>query len=136
MRSGKLSKRDAVDLLDSQLLWALEKLELFNPGPYVDTLISRLIIKLGQPEEFENKQRLMNWMVRAIPYEEDPLIIQTYLTFLFAHQYADRYLLLIDHYRSERITEQVAKELLALQPNESYQILQDYQRTRLLAGMV
>jgi hypothetical protein len=127
MRSGKLSKRDALDLLEGQPLWALEKLEQFNPGPYVDTLIARLIIKLGEQEEFEDKQRLMNWMVRAIPYEEDTIIIQTYLEFLFAHQFGDRYLLLFDHYRTERITEQVAIGLLVQQPYESYQILQDYQ---------
>jgi len=135
MRSGKLSKRDAVDLLDSQPLWALEKLEQFKSGPYVDALIAGLIdivvnhfILIGSYGEFKDEQRLMNWIKRAFPYIEDPEINNKYLGFLFTHHHEDRYLLLVDHFQSGGISELNAKELLSIQPFESYQVLQSYQK--------
>jgi hypothetical protein len=135
MRSGKLSKRDALDLLESLPLWALEKLEQFNPGPYVDSLIAGLIdivvnhfILIGSYGEFEDEQRLMNWIKRAFPYIEDPEINNKYLGFLFTHHHEDRYLLLVDHFQSGGISELDAKELLSIQPFESYQVLQSYQK--------
>lgn len=125
MRSGKLSKRDAVDLLSENPLAALEKLDHFNPGPYVDSVIARLIIYLRKWEEYEDKQRLINWMLRAIPYEESPDIILSYIHFIFNSQYEDRYRLIIETYQSGKISAQDAKELMSQKPFEAYQALQE-----------
>jgi hypothetical protein len=133
MRAGKLSKDDAFDLLFEDFLWALERLDQFNTGPYVDNLIadlSSLIINIyilnGRSEEFTDVQRMMQWVVRSMPYIENPDDVYSYLTLLFSKNYEDRYLLLINQYKAGRIAEKDVKELLSHQPLETYHILQNY----------
>ncbi len=125
MRSAKLSKRDAVDILKDNPLWALERLDAINSGPYVDTVIARLLQKLDNQFEYQDQQRLLSWMIRALPYEEEPNTIKSYLEIMFMNHKPESYLILLNQFLAERISTEEVKYLLGLQPVLSFQFLHE-----------
>ena len=123
MREARLSKRDAVELLSNNLIWAMEKIAKLTPSPYTDKLIAGLLPKVAQREELNGNDRLQEWMIRALPYENDDQLILVYLENLFRDNTPFRFEGLMRVYLAGKLSEEDIMEFLSRDPKISLEVL-------------
>jgi len=123
MQQARLSRRDALEILYYDPLWAIEKVTELEKGQYVDKLISDLLPKVAHLNHLKNDPRIIDWMVRAIPYEEDSQVVQAYIEHLFSNEYIARFEILVNAKLTEKVTDEFVKKMLALEPKTLITIL-------------
>lgn len=116
MRETRLSKLDAADLLSSDLKWAVERIVKFQSDPVIDSLLSGVLWKVYQLEEYEEDPRVLDWIIRAIPYEDEEQFIEVYLIRLFCKKHPQRFDALFRAYLDEKLMEDEVMEFLSSDP--------------------
>lgn len=120
----RLSRRDALDLLSGDAGWALEQIDARPPDMYFDSLLASLLPIVVRQDSFAGDQRAPEWVRRAIPHEKDPVLVLTYLNYLFSSLVPWRFEVLMKALQDAKIGPQDALKMLSQDPRASLQALQ------------
>ena len=124
MEEARFSKRDALDLFALDPEWAIGKIAELIPSSYVDSLIAGLLPKVAQSETMKCEPRAAEWMIRAIPYEDDEQLVITYLMYLFISKHPRAYEILMKCFNDELIFDDDVMGILSLEPQISLDFLE------------
>jgi hypothetical protein len=124
MAQARLSKRDALELFSAAPDWALPKIAELDSNPYSDSLIAGLLPKIFYLNAMAEDTRVSDWMIRAIPYEEEGQVVLTYLNYLFEVEHTNRFNILMKSYLNEKIEDEEVMKLLSLEPKTALDILE------------
>jgi hypothetical protein len=125
MHDSRLSRHDAVEFLSIDPKWSIERIIKCEPEPTLDALLSGLLPQVSQVAEYQNDTRVSEWMVRAIPYEEEEVIVRGYLYHLFSVGHSGRYNALMVAYSREKLGDIEIMDLLSIDPVTSLNVLEN-----------
>lgn len=124
MSEARLSRRDALNLLSNDPVWAIENIAMLDPGPFSDSLIAGLLPIVAHQSVNTEPSRIMDWMIRALSYEEDSQLVQTYFEYYFEYKHPRRFELLMNAVTAGKVSNEVVLELLALDLSKSIEFLE------------
>jgi hypothetical protein len=104
--------------------WMLEQVALLASDRVSDELLAIMLIKTAQMEKFKEDSRLMDWIVRALPYVEDEQLLFAYLQILFLKNTPNVIHLLLDLLSKDKVMEDQAFSLFSINPKQSLEILE------------
>lgn len=127
MREARLSKRDAIELLLKKGDWALGKIFELQADTFSDSLFTGLLAKLMQIDQYSwFLPAMTEWLLRAIPNEEDEELLMVYLGSLFKRDHPDRFELLKIVYSKSRLGDDEVNKFLSQDPKDSLAALADH----------
>lgn len=124
MRDSRLSRMDAIELLLKDPRWSIEKILELPLSPESDSLLSGILPKISQLVEYSEDPRVSEWMVRAIPYEEDEDIVRAYISVLYSVKHPKRFNSLMSAHLEGNVSEDEVMEHLSSEPKISLEALE------------
>jgi hypothetical protein len=124
MVQARLSKRDALELFSTDPIWAITKIAELESNPYTDSLIAGLLPKLGEINILDQNLSLSEWMIRAIPYEEDVRVVSIYLSYLVSIKAPHSLEILMKYWAEKKIADGRVMELLSISPTWALAVLE------------
>lgn len=128
MSEGRLSKRDAMNHLEKDPIWAIENAANFDSTPFCDALIASLLTKCIQNGmSFGELLLSIDWIARAIPYINNEKELAPMLFQLIYERHPRRFELLFQSFFDKKISADMIVLLVFLDLKEAIVFLRQYE---------
>lgn len=119
LEASRLSIRDAIEMLSTSPQWSIGKICERPAGIFTDTILAGLLPKISDQMKDLSEEQVCIWITRSIPYENDAVIIQSYLDFLFKESCPHPYNLLITLLINNKIFSTDALNYMSKEPEKA-----------------